>query len=1001
VRRLRRRASRDLIGGPRCAYQYRHDHLPGRFPGSRNLGPPSLYRWSHSPPCAPYDLAQHLAPVHTVAMEPPAPLSRLPSPPTRFIGRQDTITTLLEGLARDHLVTIVGPGGCGKTRVALEVGLRASGGFHDGAFFVDLSGISDRRLVPGTVSQALGLPQPPTGTSAEVLARQLVEREILLLLDNCEHLVDACSQLVETLVNGCPRLRLIATSREPLQVSGEAVMAIEGLKLSGQTSTESASREELSEAAVLFIDRARRARADFFTSDSDQIVIAEICARLDGIPLALELAGARANMMSVQAIAEGLSDRFALLSGKSRSGPPRHKSLLASIEWSWGLLNDEEQSVLRRLSVFAAGFTLPAAEAICSGNGVERQQVLGLLTSLVDKSLVHAQPSVDRFRLHETMRAYSSSALEERGEVAAIRDRHLDYFSTLAVAIKPSTWSEQNSAALRVFETDSDNFRAALDWSVNSKQFNAGAEAMGALAHFFYQLGLRSEALERCGRLLQGELEDLKRADIQYWASLYAWHLDPATSERLAAAVTALGHALGDDLTLARGLIAVARLQMLTDPESCIKTLDEALPLALRTGQGNLVVVGYCFKASALMSCGQPAEALAASEEALRAGKELGWPWGSTFARCGVAQAAVRLGSMDRALTEASIVSEAATAPSDPLFTVLSELVRGMVFMYRGQAGAGEAFDRAAVVAEASFDWANLAGVKTCQGHLEARYGNLDKAYRMLEKAEAEAAFLTGRPNPTTNALLADVAVWRTDMNAARRHVGVCVGQRRAEVGPGAVASLRAAARIARSDGDPLASLGLATTGLEAAFNAGARLEAVELLELCGIAFSDRGRALEAARLLGAAAAQRQSIGYLRGAPAEKELSLVTARLEATLGLSEFEGAFTAGGALSFAEAVNYARRRRGHRDRPVLGWASLSPAERAVALLVGERLTNREIAARLVVSTATVKTHLTRVFIKLGVANRHELAMVAVQQARHENPSEPIRPSTSAQPVA
>jgi predicted ATPase/DNA-binding CsgD family transcriptional regulator len=915
----------------------------------------------------------------------------LPSPPTRFIGRESTITTLLEGLARDRLLTIVGPGGCGKTRVALEVGRRAGGGFEDGAFFVDLSGISDRRLVTGAVSQALALPQPPTGPSAEVLAHQLARREILLLLDNCEHLVDACLPLVETLVNGCPRLRVIATSREPLQVNGEAVVAIEGLELSAEDGAEKADLGELSEAAALFIDRARRARVDFLANDSDRLVIAEICARLDGIPLALELAAARANMMSVQAIAEGLADRFLLLVGKVRSGPLRHKTLRASIEWSWGLLDDDEQSVLRRLSVFASGFTLAAAEAICSGNGVELGEVLGLLTSLVDKSLVQPQTTVDRFRLHETMRAYSSCALEEKAEVAAVRDRHLDYFSALAVAIKPSTWSEENSAALRVFETDLDNFRAALDWSVASKQFDAGADAMGALALFFYQLGLRSEALDRCGRLLEGGLEDLKRADLQYWASLYAWHLDPASSERLASAVTALGHALGDDRILAWGLNAVARLQMLTDPEGCIKTLDEALPLALRTGQHNLVVVGLCFKTFALMDCGQPAEALVAGEEALRASKELGWPWGSTFARCGVAHAAVRVGSMDRALNEASVISEAAT-PSDPLFTVLSEMVRGMVFMCRGQPGAAKALDRAAVVAEASFDRVNLAGVKACQGQLEARSGNLDEAYRMLEASAAEAAALTGRRNPATQALLADVAVWRSPVNAVRSYVGAGVGQRRVEVGPGAVASLRAAARLARSEGDPLASLGLASNGLEAAFNAGARLEAVDLLEVCGMAFSDLGRALEAARLLGAAVAQRQAIGYVRGMPAEKELSLVTANLEATLGPGEFQRAYMAGGGLSLAEAVNYARRRRGQRDRPVLGWASLTLAERAAAVLVGERLTNREIAARLVVSTVTVKAHLTRVFAKLGVANRRELAMVAAQQASHENPSEPIR---------
>jgi DNA-binding CsgD family transcriptional regulator/tetratricopeptide (TPR) repeat protein len=433
-------------------------------------------------------------------------------------------------------------------------------------------------------------------------------------------------------------------------------------------------------------------------------------------------------------------------------------------------------------------------------------------------------------------------------------------------------------------------------------------------------------ALDRCGRLLEGELEDLKRADIQYWASLYAWHLDPATSERLASAVTALGHSLGDDRTLARGLTAVARLQLLTEPEGCIKTLDEALPLALNTGQLNLVVVGLCFKAVALMSCGRPAEALVAGEEALRAGEELGWPWGSNFARCAIAQAAVRVGSMAR-------------------------------------------------------------NVRACQGQLQARLGNLVEAYQTLEEAATEVASLTGRRDRASEALLAELSLWRNDNSAARVRLGPGGWQRRVGVGPSAVAWLRAAARLARSDGDPLASLDLASNGLQAAFQAGARLEVVDLLELCGMAFADLGRVLEAARLLGAAAAQRESIGYVRGAPADQELSLVTTSLEATLRPGEFQRACLAGGALSLTEAVNYARRRRGHRDRPVAGWASLSPAERAVAVLVGERLSNQEIAARLLVSTVTVKAHLTRVFAKLGVGNRRELAMMVARRANHENP--------------
>jgi predicted ATPase/DNA-binding CsgD family transcriptional regulator len=908
----------------------------------------------------------------------------LPSPPTRFIGRERTVAWLLQRLADDRLITVVGPGGSGKTRVAIEAGRRAEPSFPDGVFFVDLSGISDPGLVPSVVARAVGLRQPPEGTSAQVLVGQLAEREVLLVLDNCEHLVDACAHLGQAL-SGCPRVRVLATSRELLQVSGEAVVAIEGLELPGRARPGGEGWLQASEAGALFFDRARRARADFSLAESDALAIAEICERLDGIPLALELAAARTRMMSVQAIAKSLSDRFRLLVGTTRSGPPRHKTLLSCTEWSWDLLQDDERCLLRRLAVFASGFTIAAAEAICSGPGIERGQVLGLLTSLVDKSLVHAQAPLDRFRLHETMRDYSSSALEGAGEVALARDRHLDHFSALASAIGPSAWNDEMPNALGLFVADLDNFRAALEWSVGSKQFNAGAELMGAVAHFFYQLGLSSEASDRCGRLLAGELEGPKRSDLLSWACLFAWHRDPATSLNLTSALTALGHSLGDDRTVALGLIALARLQFLAQPAECIKTVDEAIPLALRTGQPILVAMGLCFRSQALMADGRPAEALAAAEETMWTSTDLGWQWNTTFARFATAQAALRVGNMSRALDEANIVCEAAVALSDRHLTLLAEKVRGTVFMYRGDPGAADALNRARAIAQSSFDRVNLAFVRICQGELQVRLGNLDEAYEILAEAASEVASLIGHRDPSSDALLAEVALWRGERSAARDYLGPGAGQRPAAVGPAALASLRAAARLARSEGNPRLSLAQACAALNVALQAGALLDVVDLTELVAMSSADLGRAVQAARLLGAAELQRKKIGYVRGVPADDELSPVRREVEATLGLAAFQRAFSEGRALTLAQAVAYARRGRGRRERregPVVGWASLTQAERAVVLLVGQRLSNAEIAARLFVSTVTVKSHLSRVFTKLAVSNRRQLVAVV---AEHE----------------
>ena len=272
---------------------------------------------------------------------------------------------------------MVGPGGCGKTRLAIEVGRSVTDHRPDGVFFVDLSGLSDPGLVPGAVLRALGLRAAPGRDPVGVLVTQLSERDVLLVLDNCEHLVDACASLADALVRGCPRIWVLATSRERLGVTGEVIVPVGGLELPDRDQRGREDWLENSEAGRLFIDRAMKARPGFVLDDSGVAAVAQICERLDGIPLALELAAARARLMSVHAIAEGLSDRFRLLVGSERAGPPRQRTLLASIEWSCALLKEDERALLRRLSVFASGFTLAAAEAVCAGGEIGAHDVLG------------------------------------------------------------------------------------------------------------------------------------------------------------------------------------------------------------------------------------------------------------------------------------------------------------------------------------------------------------------------------------------------------------------------------------------------------------------------------------------------------------------------------------------------------------------------------------------------------------------------------------------------
>jgi predicted ATPase/DNA-binding CsgD family transcriptional regulator len=901
--------------------------------------------------------------------------SNLPGQLTSFVGRQNTIVAIGRLLAEDRLVTLVGPGGCGKTRLALEIARKALEVRPDGVFFVDLSGLSDPGLVPNAVVRTIGLQEAVGQDPVEVLTAQLSKRALLVLLDNCEHLLDASALLVEALVRGCPGLWVLATSRQPLGITGEVIAPVEGLELPDRSQRGPRDWLGRSEAGRLFIDRARMARPDFSLDDVSELLVAQICERLDGIALALELAAARARHMSVQAIADGLSDRFRLLVGGGRAGPSRHKTLLASIAWSCALLDKNERSLLHRLSVFASGFTLTAAEQVCSGAHVERDEVLRLLTGLVDKSLVQATVPDDRFRLHETMRAYAASALDEEGATALIRDRHLDYFTELAKAMEPRSWTSELPLAKRALEPDLDNLRAALDWSVESKQLDRNAELIAALGHFFYVLGLRSEALDRCQRLLATELDPLRLADVSYWAAHYSFYSDPSATLRLAWQGAGLGHAAGDEKVVARALWQVGLVQMFTDPKAALKTLDEAIVLARKMGLHIVVADSLDFKAGAYLNLGRPEEAFACAEAAVREGEEVDWLWGTAVARARLAAAALSSGRLARALEEAAAVLQLGNDLADPLLIEMAEMVRGQVLMYRGEAGAAEAFSHARATAEACADRLNLAIIEALQAHLQIFLGQLDSGYESLEAANAKTEAFGSRPDAGNRALLAEVALRLGDMAAARRHLAASSGHQPTTSYVPDVQTLRASARLARANGQLEQSVGLACEALEAAFVPGAVLWVIDLLELVAIGCSDLGRGVKAARLLGAAEAQRQVAGYVRSALGREELAQAWAGIETTLGRDAFEQARSEGRLLGLAEALAYARRGRGSRSRPHSGWASLTPTERRVALLVCQRLTNAEIAEQLFVSTLTVKSHLTRVFAKLGARDRRQLA--------------------------
>ncbi|MFG2603437.1 BTAD domain-containing putative transcriptional regulator [Streptomyces sp. NPDC048514] len=388
---------------------------------------------------------------------------RLPAPATELIGREREVAEVEEMLGRSGLLTLTGAGGCGKTRLALAVAARRGDGFRDGAWFVDLAGLAEPDLVSEAVAAALGLHLPSSGGARDALIAQLGGRQLLLVLDNCEHLIDACAALASAVIAHCPDVFVLATSREALRSYGERTFRVPSLSLADPRRLPSVAELGRFASVRLFVERAADAAPGFRLTAANAAAVAQICFRLDGMPLALELAAARVRVLAPRQIAERLDDALALLGRGSRRGATRQETLLATLEWSHRLLDDEEKRLFRRLAVFAGGFSLAAAEQVCV-DGARADSVLDVLGRLADKSLVSVEPWQDevRYRLPETIRQYAADRLRASGEPAAVEARHRRFYLALAEARDREPPTGVSGATSLELEADYGNLRAAL-----------------------------------------------------------------------------------------------------------------------------------------------------------------------------------------------------------------------------------------------------------------------------------------------------------------------------------------------------------------------------------------------------------------------------------------------------------------------------------------------------------------------------------------------------------
>jgi predicted ATPase/class 3 adenylate cyclase len=522
------------------------------------------------------DLPSDFPPLRTLDLRP----HNLPLQLTSFVGRERELAEVGRLLAAGRLVTLTGPGGTGKTRLALRAAADALEGHPDGVWVAELAALADPALVPQAVAAAVGVREEPGRPLLATLTAALASRRVLLVPDNCEHLLAACARLADALLRACPHVRLLCTSREALGIAGEAVWRVPSLAVPGDAAVlhapagPDAAGLAHSAAVRLFVDRAAAVRPGFALTEQNAAAVAQVCARLDGIPLALELAAARVRVLPPQQLLERLDDRFRLLTGGSRTALERHQTLQATVDWSYDLLAQPEQVVFARLAVFAGGWTLEAAEAVCAGDGIEPLDVLDLLTRLADKSLVvvaeERPDGTARYRLLETMRQYAQHRLVEAEEVAAMCGRHAAHYLALAEQAAPALYGPRQLAWLDRLEGEHDNLLLALAWLAEQEarsgrgasgepgepaaaEAAAGAEAAlrlgAALTPFWVMRSHFALAGEWLGRLLA--LPDAPRTAararvLACAAEVAFWRRDLPAVQRLAAEGLAVAEAVGD-----------------------------------------------------------------------------------------------------------------------------------------------------------------------------------------------------------------------------------------------------------------------------------------------------------------------------------------------------------------------------------------------------------------------------------------------------------------------
>jgi predicted ATPase/DNA-binding NarL/FixJ family response regulator len=917
------------------------------------------------------------------ALQPP---NNIPEELTSFVGRSDELSRVRELLGEVRLLTLVGAGGCGKTRLAIQSAIHAADGFQDGIWWVELAAVEDAELLAAGVGRALGLRERPDQLPLDVLGEHLRDLRTLVVLDNCEHMLSSCASLVDTLLRSCPRLVVLATSREALRVPGELTYRVPSLELppTGGSAAQIAS----SDAAQLFVDRASQVRPGFAVSNDNAPAVVTICRALDGIPLAIELAAARVRMLSPDQIAEALDDRLRLLTGGARTVALRQQTLRASIDWSHDLCTEGERMMLRRLSVPAGGWTLQGAEAVSvDGEAVKRHEVLDHLTGLVDKSLVEIEERSGqiRYRMLETIRQYGAERLAEAGETDTAHARHLAWCVETAERAEPELMGHDGGKWLGRLDLEIANLRAAIDWAA-AHDADAGLRLVSALTFFWLARGRLVEGAGSLARALEGAPGPSAVRGKARWAiaylSLYRARFD--TCSEHAQLALADGQSVDDRGVMARALVALGTILSLKSPLSGRAELERGLALAREVNDEWCTADATRRLAASYMRQSEHDLARPLLDEGYRQALALGYWYQCAWYLDMRAIAELEHGRLHAARQLAEEAVAIANEIGEPVTMGLATSVLVECDVLRGAPEEGR------TRAEPYGEYMHRSGARAAEGWMQGALAMADVAEGAPDVAQARIEVILP---------LIKVAAAYDQVTQVRRPLAVALllsGD--LDGADGEAQGLLRHARMGQNEHveviarDLLGRVALARgavveaemhfhDALAVAARRDFRLHTLNLLESLARVALLTDSAAEAARLLAAVRTGREASDAVRWPPAPEEWESVEQAVRTALGDDVFAASWAEGLALPLAEAVSYATRARGKRKRPSSGWDSLTPTELDVVRHVTAGLTNPQIAERMFIARATVKAHLSHIFDKLQIASRSELAADATRR--------------------